>query len=103
MAGPQILGNLLIQRNSLLNQILSSANVSPTNQTKPLNSLFLSAPNMTAEVISFIETPEQSPCSGEPLHEGGQPNPVKHFNGPVMMADAVWALSPTALSLQSCV
>lgn len=58
---------------------------------------------MTAEVISPIANPEPSPRGGEPLHEGGRLNPVKLFNGPVMMADAVCALSPTALSSQHSV
>lgn len=72
-----------------------------TNLNKNLNGLFFVSTSSTrAEVISVVETPEQSLCGREPLHEGGQLNPEKLFNGPLMMADAVWALSQTALSSQ---
>ena len=62
-----------------------------------------STPSTREGVISVIEIPEQSLCGRDSLHEGRQLNPVKLFNGPVMMADAVWALSQTTPSSQHSV
>lgn len=109
----KILGNLLNNKENPLNWfpfeghflfIVSSPFICKCYFTKPnksLNALFFCTPNTTAEVISVIATPVLlvSPRGKEPL----QLNPVKLFNGPVMMADAVWALSPTALSSQRSV
>lgn len=80
---------------SLVYQVLYKYYITKPN--KYLNALVVSTTNMTAVVIGAAATPEQSPRGRKPFHEGGQLHPVKLFNGPVMMVDAVLVLSETAL------